>query len=79
MSDTRTDGRIEPAEALTDPRFANDDLVPVPVERRTWGTYNYLALCVAQEKTRTLARGADLRVRPVPAASAAFPRGSTRG
>ncbi|MET7285450.1 NCS1 family nucleobase:cation symporter-1 [Streptomyces sp. NPDC005573] len=42
------DGRV----ALTDPavlddsRFANADLVPVAIERRTWGTYNYLALWV---------------------------------
>jgi NCS1 family nucleobase:cation symporter-1 len=42
------DGRV----ALTDPdtlddaRFANADLVPVPIARRKWGTYNYLALWV---------------------------------
>ncbi|WNM31329.1 NCS1 family nucleobase:cation symporter-1 [Streptomyces sp. Li-HN-5-11] len=42
------DGRV----ALSDPavldgsRFANADLVPVPITRRTWGTYNYLALWV---------------------------------
>ncbi|WP_435132065.1 NCS1 family nucleobase:cation symporter-1 [Actinacidiphila sp. bgisy144] len=43
------DGRV----ALSDPSavasapFANAELVPVPVEQRTWGVYNYLALWVA--------------------------------
>ena len=27
-----------------DPRLYNDDLAPTPPERRTWGTYNYIAL-----------------------------------
>ncbi|WP_327352244.1 NCS1 family nucleobase:cation symporter-1 [Streptomyces sp. NBC_01304] len=42
------DGRVSLAEGvvLDDPRFANDDLLPVPVERRTWGVYNYTALWV---------------------------------
>ncbi|MGA4845712.1 NCS1 family nucleobase:cation symporter-1 [Streptomyces sp. G5(2025)] len=38
-----------PAENVTataDPRFTNDDLLPVPPERRTWGVYNYAALWV---------------------------------
>ncbi|MGV9878855.1 NCS1 family nucleobase:cation symporter-1 [Streptomyces sp. NPDC003006] len=38
-----------PAENLTataDPRFTNEDLLPVPPERRTWGVYNYAALWV---------------------------------
>jgi NCS1 family nucleobase:cation symporter-1 len=42
------DGRValsDPA-ALDGSRFANADLVPVPITRRTWGTYNYLALWV---------------------------------
>src|SRR5262249_20142839 len=42
------DGRValsDPA-VLDDSRFANADLVPVAIERRTWGTYNYLALWV---------------------------------
>ncbi|MER6735793.1 NCS1 family nucleobase:cation symporter-1 [Streptomyces puniciscabiei] len=42
------DGRValsDPA-VLDDSRFANADLVPVPIARRTWGTYNYLALWV---------------------------------
>lgn len=45
---TYPDGRVALAEGvvLDDPRFANDDLAPVPVERRTWGVYNYLALWV---------------------------------
>jgi NCS1 family nucleobase:cation symporter-1 len=29
-----------------DPSLYNDDLAPVPPERRTWGTYNYAALWV---------------------------------
>lgn len=42
------DGRValsDPA-VLDDSRFANADLVPVPIARRTWRTYNYLALWV---------------------------------
>ncbi|MET7726540.1 NCS1 family nucleobase:cation symporter-1 [Streptomyces mirabilis] len=45
---TYPDGRValsDPA-VLDDSRFANADLVPVPIDRRTWGTYNYLALWV---------------------------------
>src|SRR3954447_23710974 len=30
-----------------DPALFNEDLAPVPLERRTWGTYNYLSLWVA--------------------------------
>ncbi|MFD4763549.1 hypothetical protein ACFWOJ_33295 [Streptomyces sp. NPDC058439] len=58
-------GRIElaPGAVPTDNRFVNEDLLPVSLERRRWTTYNFAALCIAQEKTRTLARGADLRVR----------------
>ncbi|PBC75930.1 NCS1 family nucleobase:cation symporter-1 [Streptomyces sp. TLI_235] len=42
------DGRVElaPDADLSDPRFANDDLRPVPVARRRWTTYNFLALWV---------------------------------
>jgi NCS1 family nucleobase:cation symporter-1 len=42
------DGRVELAAGvtLTDPRFTNEDLMPVPVERRRWTTYNFLALWV---------------------------------
>ncbi|MFH9348867.1 NCS1 family nucleobase:cation symporter-1 [Kitasatospora sp. NPDC017646] len=58
MSDTATgggrqrqhpDGRVEldPAEgALPSNGFTSDDLRPVPVRRRTWTTYNFLALWV---------------------------------
>ncbi|TDQ01098.1 NCS1 family nucleobase:cation symporter-1 [Labedaea rhizosphaerae] len=41
-------GQVElPAEALAslaDSRFYNVELAPVPVEKRTWSTYNYFAL-----------------------------------
>nr|WP_235502714.1 MULTISPECIES: NCS1 family nucleobase:cation symporter-1 [unclassified Kitasatospora] len=42
------DRRVEllPDVALTDPRFANEDLRPVPVTDRRWTTYNFLALWV---------------------------------
>jgi NCS1 family nucleobase:cation symporter-1 len=30
-----------------DPQLYNEDLAPIPIERRTWGTYNYAALWVA--------------------------------
>ncbi|MER8185925.1 NCS1 family nucleobase:cation symporter-1 [Kitasatospora sp. NPDC094015] len=45
---TQPDGRVELADGadLSDPRFANDDLRPVPVARRRWTTYNFLALWV---------------------------------
>ncbi|MER5641425.1 NCS1 family nucleobase:cation symporter-1 [Kitasatospora sp. NPDC002227] len=45
---TLPDGRVTltGAAVLDDPRYANADLVPVPVERRTWGVYNYLSLWV---------------------------------
>ncbi len=33
--------------ATGDPALFNEDLAPVPLERRTWGTYNYLSLWVA--------------------------------
>ncbi|MFI9156212.1 NCS1 family nucleobase:cation symporter-1 [Kitasatospora aureofaciens] len=58
MADTATgggrqrqhpDGRVEldPAEgALPSNGFTSDDLRPVPVRRRTWTTYNFLALWV---------------------------------
>jgi NCS1 family nucleobase:cation symporter-1 len=31
----------------SDPNLFNEDLAPVPVERRTWGLYNYVSLWVA--------------------------------
>jgi hypothetical protein len=44
------DGRHELTEeasmALSDSSLYNEDLAPVAVERRTWTTYNYLALWV---------------------------------
>ncbi|MDH6128558.1 NCS1 family nucleobase:cation symporter-1 [Kitasatospora sp. GP82] len=45
---TCPDGRVTLADGvrLDDPRFANDDLTPVPLERRTWGVYNYFSLWV---------------------------------
>ncbi len=30
-----------------DPHLYNEDLAPIPLERRTWGTYNYASLWVA--------------------------------
>jgi NCS1 family nucleobase:cation symporter-1 len=42
------DGRVtlaDPERAL-DSRYANGDLAPVPIERRTWNTYNYAALWI---------------------------------
>ena len=42
------DGRVtlaDPAQA-GNPRYTNGDLAPLPVERRTWNTYNYSALWV---------------------------------
>ncbi|WP_414940507.1 NCS1 family nucleobase:cation symporter-1 [Amycolatopsis sp. cmx-11-51] len=40
------DGRVElgEVESLRDSRFYNEELAPVPVEKRTWTTYNYFAL-----------------------------------
>jgi len=35
------------ATANADPRLYNHDLAPTPPERRTWGTYNYIALWFA--------------------------------
>ncbi|MFF3842977.1 NCS1 family nucleobase:cation symporter-1 [Streptomyces sp. NPDC001930] len=41
-------GRVElaPGTAPDDPRFVNEDLLPVPVDRRRWTTYNFAALWV---------------------------------
>src|SRR5690606_20623605 len=41
-------GRVElpPGVTLTDSRFVNDDLLPVPLARRRWTTYNFTALWV---------------------------------
>jgi NCS1 family nucleobase:cation symporter-1 len=35
------------AELTHDPQLYNEDLAPIPLDRRTWGTYNYAALWVA--------------------------------
>jgi NCS1 family nucleobase:cation symporter-1 len=37
---------LPPDAALPDTRFANEDLLPVPVARRTWTTYNFTALWI---------------------------------
>ena len=46
----RPDGRVELLPevdaALGHSRLHNEDLAPVPIEKRTWTTYNYLALWV---------------------------------
>ncbi|WP_406372558.1 NCS1 family nucleobase:cation symporter-1 [Streptomyces sp. NBC_01550] len=41
-------GRVElaPGAVPVDNRFTNDDLLPVPLERRNWTTYNFAALWV---------------------------------
>ena len=43
---TLPDGRVdlEDPAGIRDSRFYNDELAPVPVEKRTWTTYNYFAL-----------------------------------
>ncbi|MFM9372211.1 NCS1 family nucleobase:cation symporter-1 [Streptomyces sp. Da 82-17] len=45
---TYPDGRVALADGVVpdDPRFANGDLLPVPMRRRTWGVYNYTALWI---------------------------------
>jgi nucleobase:cation symporter-1, NCS1 family len=45
---THQDGRVELADvsALAGSRYANAELAPVPVAKRTWHTYNYSALWV---------------------------------
>lgn len=41
-------GRVElaPGAVPALPRFVNDDLLPVPLERRRWTTYNFAALWI---------------------------------
>jgi NCS1 family nucleobase:cation symporter-1 len=43
---THPDGRVELADpaVLDDSRYANPELAPVPVAKRTWSTYNFAAL-----------------------------------
>ncbi|MGO4420324.1 cytosine permease, partial [Streptomyces sp. MCAF7] len=45
---THPDGRVELPVGAAAPtgRYANEDLLPVPVARRTWNTYNFTALWV---------------------------------
>ncbi|HEX8867363.1 MAG TPA: cytosine permease, partial [Lentzea sp.] len=40
------DGRVELSDAgpIKDSRFFNPELAPVPIEQRTWTTYNFFAL-----------------------------------
>src|SRR3569833_304162 len=49
------DGRVElnPADvgSLEGSRFFNEELAPVPVEKRTWTTYNYFALWMGMAHT----------------------------
>jgi NCS1 family nucleobase:cation symporter-1 len=42
------DGRVSLADTreIGDSRYANGDLAPLPIERRTWTTYNYAALWI---------------------------------
>jgi len=42
------DGRVGLAstDEIADSGYANGDLAPVPIERRTWTTYNYAALWI---------------------------------
>src|SRR2546430_1545242 len=44
------DGRHELADdrAIRDSPLYNADLAPVPIKRRTWNTYNYMALWIAR-------------------------------
>jgi nucleobase:cation symporter-1, NCS1 family len=44
MSDRTDPVEVQP---IPDSSLYNRDLAPVPVERRTWGTYNYAALWIA--------------------------------
>src|SRR5580704_14805457 len=34
-------------ETIRDSSLFNEDLAPIPTDRRTWGTYNYAALWIA--------------------------------
>jgi NCS1 family nucleobase:cation symporter-1 len=45
----RTDGRVELRETrrIQASPLYNEDLAPVPIERRTWTTYNYAALWIS--------------------------------
>ncbi|KAA2256128.1 NCS1 family nucleobase:cation symporter-1 [Solihabitans fulvus] len=43
---THPDGRVELRDLapIADSRYFNNELAPVPIERRTWSTYNFFAL-----------------------------------
>jgi NCS1 family nucleobase:cation symporter-1 len=45
---TYPDGRVELSDpaAIADSPYTNPELAPVPVEKRTWNTYNYAALWI---------------------------------
>src|SRR6202035_1490071 len=45
---THPDGRVELADpsVIAGSPYANPELAPVPVAKRTWGTYNYAALWI---------------------------------
>ncbi len=45
MNDARSGGLA--AETISSSTLYNEDLAPVPAERRTWGTYNYAALWIS--------------------------------
>jgi NCS1 family nucleobase:cation symporter-1 len=46
---TQPDGRVELADtaSVADSPYANPELLPVPVAKRTWTTYNYTALWIS--------------------------------
>jgi len=46
-SDGRVELRPEAAEAIRVSPLYNEDLAPVPIERRNWTTYNYAALWIS--------------------------------
>ena len=46
-SSVRAAGDSFDAQSVRDSSLYNEDLAPVPAERRTWGTYNYAALWIA--------------------------------
>ncbi|MFF4962352.1 hypothetical protein [Streptomyces sp. NPDC001222] len=50
----RPDGGVESAPGSPQPSgpAADEDLLPVPVDKRTWTTYNFSALWVARERTQ---------------------------
>ena len=55
----RADGRVELASTARVEASAlyNEDLAPVPIEKRTWTTYNFAALWISRIKVPHWARG----------------------